>query len=231
MMIHDAPLDIDGKHIYANVSPGPWVLATGSPASFSTRTHGLPIRGIIHEIRTEYRKITMEHLRDIGDVGGEGLLGNDVLSQHFIGLYLSKNPKLRRVHFADVPLTPIPGAQRLPLKMHKGVPIVEAALEGHGTASFIFDTGSRISYVADPTLLTGEPVETCTDFIPLVGQFKVDVYMAEIRLGSITAPLRFAHHPLVTLKIQKAKATGIIGWEILRHGPALYYAGIREMWI
>jgi hypothetical protein len=85
--------------------------------------------------------------------------------------------------------------------------------------------------VADPALLTGEPVDKCADFLPLVGQFEVDVYMAEIRLGSITAPLRFAHHPLVTRKLQKAKAMGIIGWEILRHGPALYYAAIREMWI
>jgi hypothetical protein len=115
--------------------------------------------------------------------------------------------------------------------MHKGVPIVRAVLEGHDTASFIFDTGAHISYVADRALLTGEPVDTCTDFMPLVGQFKVEVYMAKIRLGGITAPLRFAHHPLVTRKLNKAKATGLIGWEILRHGPALYYAGIREMWI
>jgi hypothetical protein len=173
----------------------------------------------------------MKHLRVAGGISGEGLLGNDILSQHFIGMYFHEKQRRSMIYFSGKPLQPIPSAKRLALSMDKGVPIVEARMEGRKKAPYIFDTGAQFSYVADPRWLQGEPIGRFTEFIPLQGKFEVEVYLATIRLGSITAQLRFAHHPVVTRQLKLAQADGIIGWEILRHGPALYYAGIREMWI
>lgn len=231
MCTHTAPLDVIGNHLYANVSPGPWLLDTGSPGSFSAQLRGLPIREIIHPMPSHYRNVTMMHLREIAGIKAEGLIGNDILSQHFVALHLSGRRDHGWINFADKPLQPISGAQRLTLSMETGVPIVEARMEGRENAPFVFDTGAQFSYVADPRWLQGEPIGRFTDFMPLHGKFEVDVHLATIRLGSITAQLRFTHHPAVTRKLKSAQADGIIGWEILRHGPALYYAGVREMWI
>jgi hypothetical protein len=225
-----APLYVDNNHLLASPSPGPWIIDTGSPGSISSVCPTLPIRGILHAIPSEYRGVTIDQVNAWSGTRCYGLLGNDILCQHHVTLDLTPRRGGCVIIFEDKQRYTPDKAERVPIDMQHGVPILQAHL-GDAPRSVVFDTGAQISYVANPAWLTGEPIGKRMDFMMGYGQFQVDVYRLRVRLGSVQAELDFAHHPAVNTKLQALKADGIIGWEILKHGPALYSLGNKELWI
>jgi hypothetical protein len=226
------PLEIEENHLIARLSPGPWIIDTGSPGSFSSTCPQLPIGEYLHQIPSEFNGLTEQKLREYTNASCIGLIGNDILSKHHV-CFRSRSAKKGSgsISFTnDTPETP-QGAVHVPLDLSDGYPIGVAKVNGAGEIPVLFDTGAQISYLADRDWLTGAPIDRVNDFMHGIGRFEADVYVATVTLGSITASLKFAHHPKVSSALKRIKARGIIGWEILKHGPALYSLANRELWI
>jgi hypothetical protein len=224
------PLYVENDHLMARLSPGPWIIDTGSTGSFSTTCPILPVGPTSHRVRRDFQGFTMEKLRDLSGLQAEGLIGNDILAKHRIGFHLTDKERTSFVHFAEIPLIPSVNSRRLAIRMRHGAPVIEACLAGTGTLEAAFDTGAQISYVADRSMLMGQSVCRATDFIPDYGQVVVDVHLIGVHLGSIEASLRFAYHAEATRKMESTGSLAISGWEVLRHGPLIYDLSKAEMW-
>jgi hypothetical protein len=231
MYPYKAPLFAADNHLMAAPSPGPWLVDTGSSVSLSTECPVLPILGVMHSVSSEYRGVTMEKVAELSGIHAIGLLGNDALSRHHVRFNFSTKAKTSFMAFSNEPIAPIDDTKCVAFDLREGIPVLEALLADTESRTMVFDTGAQISYLADPTWLTGTPSTKRTDYLIGHGRFEVDVHRVRIRLGSVQAELDFAHHPAVNTKLQALKADGIIGWEILKHGPALYSLANRELWI
>jgi hypothetical protein len=226
----EIPLFVDNNHLMARLSPGPWIIDTGSAGSFSTTCPILPVGSTSHAVGPDFQGFTMEKLRHLSGLQAVGLVGNDILARHHVGFHLTDNDRTSVVQLAETPLIPSANAQRLTVRMRHGAPVIDASLAGTGTLEAVFDTGAQISYVADRSMLTGQPICRATDFIPDYGQIVVDVHLIGVRLGGIAASLRFAYHAEATRKMERTESRAIIGWEVLRHGPLIYSLSKVEIW-
>jgi len=218
------------NHLALRLSPGPWLVDTGSGVSFG-EAPVLHLSEVIHRVKPSHGNMGVQRLSKLTNERRVGLIGNDILGLYDIVFRLGDGHGGVAEFHQRLPREK-PG-KRVDISLIEGrnVPTVMTAVEGLGDRRMIFATGSQYSYLASLAGLDAHPIGKGKDFLPSCGTFAVDLYEVTVKLGSITASLKFAHHPKVSKALKTMKADGIIGWEILKHGPALYSLANRELWI
>lgn len=109
-------------------------------------------------------------------------------------------------------------AEEIPLRrLAFGLPSVTIRHQGRAQDA-VLDTGAPLSY-APPTAVEGlVPVRRCTDFMPMIGTFEVDVYRTTLEVGSIVLDLEVGVlPPLLQMALQLLTPTGwILGSALFR---------------
>lgn len=224
-MDYRPPLRIRVNHLCVLLSPGDWLVDTGSPFSFGENAVCLPCG--FHSVPRSHELLTLEELRAYVGVNVIGLLGGDILNQHDM---LFDLPRQEMDIVKSLPGN-LPGA-KVPLRFtDKTVPVVEARIEDHGAVPMIFDTGAQFSYLADIKGNEVRAIGRAKDFHVSLGAYEVELYLKRVRIGSADQDVQFAYHPAISEMCRQRGTEGILGWEILRHGPAAYLPRRRELWI
>lgn len=219
------PLRIRVNHLCTLLSPGDWLVDTGSTVSFGEVVACLPCG--LHPVPRSHGQLSLEALRDYVGIDVVGLLGGDILN-HYEMLFDLPNQKLGIAKS----LPGNPAGTRVPLRFtDKTIPILEARVEDHGTVPMIFDTGAQYSYLVDIKGNDVRPIGRAKDFHAALGVYDVELYLKHVRVGSVERDVQFAYHPLVSEMCRQRGTQGILGWEILKHGPAAYLPRRRELWI
>lgn len=242
-MLQHIPVEICGNHIGVNISPGPWLLATAFPKSIG-RVSAL-VCGNTHHLETSYSGLHVDGLSALTKSHFEGMLGMDILSKYEWFIDLDGRSRRRPKNIFCI-------AEVLPIE-HRGIkvgldfsedvktPLLTLSIGKSARQRVVFDTGAQYSYLESLEGIEAKPAGSSTDFVITTDGakvFDVDLHEVTVTLGSITAPLTFATEPgkltcpAPVGKLLKATGTdGILGWEILKHGPMAYLPRRGELWI
>lgn len=230
-------LYIEANHLSLSLSPGPWLLDTGSDVSFGRAPVLHVTKEPIH-VPASNGAYTVPKIRMATNVPYVGLVGNDILGKFDTLLDLA-NDNVARFISADI--TSIAGRKvELGFVTNSKIPIVNAQV-GLNEFRMIFDTGAQYSYLSTLEGIETEPAGVATDFVFKNGVakvFKVELHKVVSSLGGVTAPITFASEPgmrtspaQVSTLLKATGTNGILGWEILKHGPMAYLPRRSELWI
>lgn len=232
-------LYVEANHLALRLSPGAWLVDTGSDASFGVA----PVLHITAEPRPVLEKIgnlTPAKLRAVTGGNYIGLIGNDILGELEVLLDLKRSASgIACFHAAKI--SDLPG-RRVGLEFIAGskTPVVQATV-GDEAVRVIFDTGAQYSYLESLEGIEAKPVGPSTDFVITAKgpvNFDVNLHEVTVTVGSITAPITFATEPgkltcppAVGALLKATGTQGILGWEILKHGRMAYLPRRGELWI
>ena len=227
-------LQITRNHLALSLSPGPWLIDTGCDVSFGEAPI-LHLSDATHHVPPSYGGVSAETLNAYTKGSFVGLVGNDVLGKYDVEFNL-------RSHYAEFSPDPIHSLQgaKVPLGRVAGThtPTLLAAVGTSGSRRPIFDTGAQYSFLENLDGLGARPVGQGEDFHVSCGRFKVDLHEVTMTVGSITAPITFATEPgkltcppAVGALLKATGTQGILGWEILKHGPMAFLPRRGELWI
>ena len=216
------PLQLINGHFFVEVDGNLWLLDTGAPLSFGSKTE-LQLLGEQFELESTYLGLTPETLSGFVGVKTTGLLGADVLNSFDIILNGLKNT----VTFS---LTPVDHeGQVVKLDEFMGIPILSATINGKEYRMF-FDTGAQISYFQDDALKTFPPAGQMTDYYPGFGQFQTDTHDLEIMIAGSSFVLKCGRLPdLLGMTLMMANTEGIIGNQILQKSLVGYFPRRKKL--
>lgn len=224
-MDYHPPLRIQVNHLCALLSPGDWLIDTGSPVSFGETAACLPCA--THPVAKSHPYLSLADLRGYVGTNVVGLLGGDILNSYEM-LFDLPGQKLGIAKS-------LPGnsaGTRVPLRFtDKTIPILEARIEDQGAVPMIFDTGAQYSYLTDLRGNDLRPIGRARDFHAALGVYEVELHLKRVRVGNADMDIQFAYHPKVAEMCLQRGTRGILGWEILRHGPVAYLPRRGELWI
>lgn len=206
------------------LSPGAWMLSTGTPASFGGTLACLPT-GAVEVPKMLGNLSEAEMNRQLG-TRYLGVLGGDILGNHETEFDLPAGRVAMRRELG----TPLPGLGTPIIMTDMNLPVVLADVENKRIIPMVFDTGFRYSYLEAITV-NDERVGHGTDYHPLFGRIEVELFRKKVKMGSLDCTLSFAVNPEVTRWFKKAGASGLLGWEILKHGKVAYLPARRELWL
>lgn len=223
-------LYIEGNHLALRLSPGPWLVDTGSGASFGRA----PVLHITKEpvhVPERIRNLTPAKLKALTGCNFVGLIGNDILGELEMIFDLKRSGDgSARFHATDI--SEVRGRRvEVELVTAGRIPVVSTEVCAL-SKRMVFDTGAQYAYLGSLEDCQVKRLGRSTDFVitphgPEV--FDVDLHQVIVTLGDVTAPLTFATEPgkptcpAPVAKLLKATGTeGILSWEILKHGPMAY---------
>lgn len=239
---HPHNLYIEANHLALRLSPGPWLVDTGSDVSFGQS----PVLHLADEPYHVPESIGILGIEDINRLtrgNFVGVIGNDILGRHTTEFILHGTGRANGLAYFDVLLADTANRRKEPVAFVKqtSVPTVNVHVVGTGGRRLIFDTGAQYSYLESLEGIEAKPVGPSNDFVitakgPVA--FDVNLHEVTVSLGGVTAPITFATEPgkptcpAPVGNLLKATGTdGILGWEILKHGPMAYLPRQGELWI
>jgi hypothetical protein len=169
------PLHVARGHLFAEIEGGLFLLDTGAPLSFGTRS-SLVLDGHTFALAGEFMGLSAGDITRFVGVPTAGLIGVDVLN----ALDTLLDAPAGTVTFSTGEL-PCEGGS-VPLELLLGLPIVSATIAG-SAYELVFDTGAQISYLESDALATFPPAGRFRDFHPFYGGFDTETYDVEGRLG------------------------------------------------
>ena len=216
---------VEGDHIGILLSPGSWLISTGTPHSFGETLACLPTGSV--EVPTTLGSLTEAELNRNLRTRYLGVLGGDVLSSLEMEFNLAAGRVAMRHHLGGR----LPG-KCLSLGMSaSSVPIVSADIEGKGRLPMIFDTGFRHSYMDEIKGNDVSPIGLSKDYHPLLGTIEVALFRLRVQIGTFVGALCFATNPKVSEWCREQGAGGVLGWEILNHRKVACLRSRRELWL
>lgn len=219
--MHEFVLRFQEGHLFVSINGDDWLLDTGAPTSFGTKS--IEIEGRNASVPDSYMGLDAVELSGYVDHPTAGIIGADVLQQFDLLI----DVKSQKVSFSTEQLA-IHG-EVLETAEFMGIPIVQAEIGGTDRRMF-FDTGAQISYFQDASLDTFPAAGSVTDFFPGIGQFQTNTYQVIATLGSVQHELRCGALPgLLGMTLMMAGTEGIIGNEILRERVAGYFPRRRML--
>lgn len=246
-MTYSPPLGVFGNYIGVRISPGPWFVGTACPRSFDKWGDVAVVCGNVHKVETTYRGLSADVLSKLNKMDFfPGLLGNDILAGYDILFNLNSRKKktdtegimyIGKTFPLEKPGTKVDlefiGCDKIP---SLSVNFIDGSLH-----RMIFETGSKYSYLESLEGIKSRIIGKDTDFVitangPVV--FEVELHEVTVSLGSATCLVTFSTEPgkrscptAVSKQLKTAHVQGILGWEILKHGPVAYLPRRGELWI
>ena len=188
---------------------GSWIIGTGSPRSFS-ELPTLELDGVSLNLAPSFAGLSAANLTALVGVPVTGLLGIDVLQRFAITFDLPSS----QIIFSSEPVA-LNGTV-VPLQTYQSLPIIEAVIGGHSSRAFL-ETGAKLSYWADASLVNYPATGVFEDFYPGIGLFQVDTYRVPVGIGGRNFDIRFGVPTTQVLSmLRMAGVTAILGNEMFQ---------------
>jgi hypothetical protein len=195
--------------LFLSTDAGSWIIGTGSPSSFSD-TANLELDGVSLTLAPTFRGLNAATLSAFIGLPVTGLLGIDVLKRFDITFDLPSS----QIIFSSEPVA-LNGTV-VPLQDFQGLPMIEAVIGGHSSRAFL-ETGAKLSYWADASLVKYPATGVFEDFYPGIGLFQVDTYRVPLGIGGRNFEIRFGVPTIQVLSmLRMAGVTAILGNEIFQ---------------
>jgi hypothetical protein len=189
---------------------GSWIIGTGSPRSFS-ELPTLELDGVSLNMAPSFAGLNATNLTALVGVPVTGLLGIDVLKRFDIEFDLPSS---------QIMLSSNPVAWKgtvVPLQTYQGLPILDADIGGQNARAFL-ETGAKLSYWQDASLVNYPATGAFEDFYPGIGLFQVDTYRVPVEIGGRNFEIRFGVPTTQVLSMMRmAGVTAILGNEIFQN--------------
>ena len=206
--------------IYIELDEALWILDTGSPGSFGSKSSA-SICGQTFKIPSSYMGISISTIGKHAAPRCVGLLGMDILGQFDSNIDLSSESieisteKLICDGIAiQLETASIEGLEEL---TSSGVPVIDAHINGR-SFRVVFDTGAEISYLQDDVINSFPEAGRFKDFYPGFGDFDADTYRIGLTLESEKFFVRCGKlPPLLGIPLTTLGVQGIVGNEILKN--------------
>lgn len=202
-----APLTLLHGHPVISLEDGPWLLDTGSPASFGVG----PVRFGPVSGNPDRSHMGLDADRLSGLVGAplRGLIGLDLIGASDLLMDLPAG-QITITDRADPP-----DGALVPITRVMGVPVI-AAETALGSHRAFLDTGAQLSYLqADGTEQFAE-AGVVQDFFPLIGPFQTATRFVPFRIGPVGLTLRCGRLPgLLGMTLDLVGVDAVIGAELL----------------
>ena len=188
---------------------GSWIIATGSPRSFS-ELPTLELDGVSLRLAPTFAGLNVANLTALVGVPVTGLIGIDVLKRFDITFHLPSS----QIIFSSEPVA-LNGTV-VPLQTYQSLPILDAIIGGQKTRAFL-ETGAKLSYWADASLVNYPATGVFEDFYPGIGLFQVDTYRVPVGIGGRNFDIRFGVPTTQVLSmLRMAGVTSILGNEMFQ---------------
>ena len=188
---------------------GSWIIGTGSPRSFS-ELPTLELDGVTLNLAPTFAGLNAANLTALVGVPVTGVLGIDILKRFDVIFDLPSS----QIIFSSEPVA-LDGTI-VPLQDFQGLPIIEAVIGGHSSRAFL-ETGAKLSYWADASLVNYPATGVFEDFYPGIGLFQVDTYRVPVGIGGRNFDIRFGVPTTQVLSmLRMAGVTAILGNEMFQ---------------
>ena len=188
---------------------GSWIIGTGSPRSFS-ELPTLELDGVTLNLAPTFAGLNAANLTALVGVPVTGVLGIDILKRFDVIFDLPSS----QIIFSSEPVA-LDGTI-VPLQDFQGLPIIEAVIGGHSSRAFL-ETGAKLSYWADASLVNYPATGVFEDFYPGIGLFQVDTYRVPVGIGGRNFEIRFGVPTTQVLSmLRMAGVTAILGNEMFQ---------------
>ena len=196
--------------MFLTTDVGSWIIGTGSPRSFS-ELPTLELDGVSLNMAASFAGLSAATLSAFIGLPVTGLLGIDVLKRFDIEFDLPSS---------EIMLSSNPVAWNgtvVPLQTYQGLPILDAVIGGQNARAFL-ETGAKLSYWADASLVNYPATGVFEDFYPGIGLFQVDSYRVPVGIGGRNFDIRFGVPTTQVLSmLRMAGVTAILGNEIFQN--------------
>ena len=196
--------------MFLTTDVGSWIIGTGSPRSFS-ELPTLELDGVSLNLAPSFAGLSAATLSAFIGLPVTGLLGIDVLKRFDIEFDLPSS---------QIMLSSNPVAWNgtvVPLQTYQGLPILDAVIGGQNARAFL-ETGAKLSYWADASLVNYPATGVFEDFYPGIGLFQVDSYRVPVEIGGRNFEIRFGVPTTQVLSmLRMAGVTAILGNEIFQN--------------
>ena len=196
--------------MFLTTDVGSWIIGTGSPRSFS-ELPTLELDGVSLNLAASFAGLSAATLSAFIGLPVTGLLGIDVLKRFDIEFDLPSS---------QIMLSSNPVAWNgtvVPLQTYQGLPILDAVIGGQNARAFL-ETGAKLSYWADASLVNYPATGVFEDFYPGIGLFQVDTYRVPVGIGGRNFDIRFGVPTTQVLSmLRMAGVTAILGNEIFQN--------------
>ena len=196
--------------MFLTTDVGSWIIGTGSPRSFS-ELPTLELDGVSLNMAPSFAGLSAATLSAFIGLPVTGLLGIDVLKRFDIEFDLPSS---------QIMLSSNPVAWNgtvVPLQTYQGLPILDAVIGGQNARAFL-ETGAKLSYWADASLVNYPATGVFEDFYPGIGLFQVDSYRVPVGIGGRNFDIRFGVPTTQVLSmLRMAGVTAILGNEIFQN--------------
>jgi hypothetical protein len=188
---------------------GSWIIGTGSPRSFS-ELPALELDGVLLNMAPSFAGLNAATLSALIGVPVIGLLGIDVLKRFDIEF----DSPSSQIMFSSNPVAW--NGTVVPLQTYQDLPILDATIGGQKTRAFL-ETGAKLSYWADASLVNYPATGVFEDFFPGIGLFQVDTYRVPVGIGGRNFEIRFGVPTIQVLSmLRMAGVTAILGNEMFQ---------------
>ena len=189
---------------------GSWIIGTGSPRSFS-ELPTLELDGVSLNMAPSFAGLSAATLSAFIGLPVTGLLGIDVLKRFDIEFDLPSS----QIMFSSEPVD-MKGSS-VSVQSFQGIPIIDAVIGGQNARAFL-ETGAKLSYWQEASLVNYPATGAFEDFYPGIGLFQVDTYRVPVEIGGRNFEIRFgAPTTQVLSMLRMAGVTAILGNEIFQN--------------
>ena len=197
-------------HLFMTIGEALWLIGTGSPQSFSD-VPILELDGISLRMRSNFRGVNSQTLSTLTGTPTVGLLGADVLNQFDIICDLPSS----QIMFSSEPVDM--KGRSVSVQSFQGIPIIDAVIGGQNARVFL-ETGAKLSYWHEASLVNYPATGVFEDFYPGIGLFQVDTYRVPVGIGGRNFDIRFGVPTTQVLSmLRMAGVTAILGNEIFQN--------------
>ena len=189
---------------------GSWIIGTGSQRSFS-ELPTLELDGVSLNMAPSFAGLSAATLSAFIGLTLTGLLGIDVLKRFDIEFDLPSS----QIMLSSNPVAC--NGTVVPLQTYQGLPILDAVIGGQNARAFL-ETGAKLSYCQDASLVNYPATGAFEDFYPGIGLFQVDTYRVPVEIGGRNFEIRFGVPTTQVLSMMRmAGVTAILGNEIFQN--------------
>ncbi len=208
-------------HLFADINGRDWVIDTGAPLSFGASCATIDAKAFT--IGKEYAGLTAEGLSGLLDHEAAGLLGADVINEFDLLFDVPSGSLSVSEAYLSI------DGEVVELNDLMGIPIIEVSIGGEPYRMF-FDTGAKISYFQEPSLLNYPVTGSLMDFFPGFGQFETKTYLVDLEIEGSTYAFQFGTLPqLLGLTLSMGGTQGIVGNELIRERICGYFPRRKQM--
>lgn len=214
--MYEYPLIFMNGHLFMEIEKQKWLIDTGAPNSFGLHPN-LQLANQSFSISDNYMGLTAGKISQYVDAECDGLLGVDVLNEFDMIFDVANDSMIISTDELTV------DGEALPLTEFMGIPIV-AVKVGAQTYQMFFDTGAKLSYLQDSTIITYPKLDRLNDFYPGFGEFETDTYLVNFVMGSTDYHFQCGSLPeLLGMTLLMSGTQGIIGNELFKEKTVGYF--------